>query len=356
MTTVSALLAVAAIYSWMTFQMDATNAFLHGELDEDVYMSLPQGYTTYGSRIQVDSQGKTPIKNSHLVCRMNKSLYGLQQAPTQWFVKLSTSLLSFGYTQSKSDYSLFTKSHGDSITAVLVYVDDFLITGNDTNEIIKLKQILSSHFHMKDFGTLRYFLGLEIDHTDQDKGTLLPNFVVYQQLLGKLIYLTVTRLDISFTVQLLSKFMHSPTSTHLQAVKRLLRYLAGTRTQGIILASSSVAHLTAFCDSDWASCLNSRRSTTGYCILLSKSPISWKAKKQSVVAKSSAEAEYRAMALQHEALAIAANPVLHERTKHIEIDYHHYVRDMVKTGDLIPSHFSSKDQLADILTKGLFVK
>uniref|UniRef100_A0A803KVP7 Uncharacterized protein n=1 Tax=Chenopodium quinoa TaxID=63459 RepID=A0A803KVP7_CHEQI len=184
------------------------------------------------------------------------------------------------YRQSKFDYSLFIKENNSSTTAILVYVDDLLITGNDKEEIQVLKSLLSSHFHMKDLGKLRYFLGLEVDHSDKgifisqrkytvdllkdqgmlqvkalklpmdthlklsaDKGTPLPNLVVYQHLLGKLIYLTVTRPDIAFTVQILSQFMHSPTATHLQAAKRLLRYLAGTVNQGILLASSSAAKL-----------------------------------------------------------------------------------------------------------------
>ncbi|XP_021719315.1 uncharacterized protein LOC110686988 [Chenopodium quinoa] len=292
MTTVRALLAVATMNGWFTTQMDVTNAFLHGDLEEDVYMSMPVGYSGISSRILVDSQGNNPSKNSTLVCKLTKSLYGLKKAPRQWFKNLSTSL-------------------GNSVTIVLVYVDDLLITGNNKGEIARIKKMLASHFHMKDLGSLRYFLGLEIDHTDQgifisqkkyttdllreegllnvkplklpidshlklsaDKGTPLPDPARYQQLLGKLIYLTITRPDISFTVQLLSQFMHSPTSTHMQAVKRLLSYLAGTVSQGVLLASSSAAELAAYCDSDWAICPTTRRSTTSYCVLLGKSPLS----------------------------------------------------------------------------------
>lgn len=216
-----------------------------------------------------------------------------------------------------------------------------------------------------------------------DKGDPLPDPTIYQRLLGKLIYLTITRHDISFTVQLLSQYMHQPTTVHFQAGKRLLRYLCGTLSQGIFLASKSGAQLTAYCDSDWASCPVTRRSTIGFCIFLGQSPVSWKTKKQPVVARSSAEAEYRAMALtacevtwlsallkdlgltnlpptvlkcdNHAALAIAANPVQHERTKHVEIDCH-YVRDQVKAGTIVPQHVSSSDQVEDILTKILSVK
>lgn len=130
-----------------------------------------------------------------------------------------------------------------------------------------------------------------------DLGTPLPDVTPYQRLVGKLIYLTITRPGIAFPVHLLSQFMHKPTSVHMQSAKRLLRYLLNSPSQEILLASSSAAHLQAYRDSDWASCPTTRRSTTGYCVLLGNSPISWKAKKQAVVSRSSAEAEYRAMAL-----------------------------------------------------------
>lgn len=216
-----------------------------------------------------------------------------------------------------------------------------------------------------------------------EKGELLSDPSVYQRLIGKLIYLTITRPDICFSVQLLSQFMQNPTTTHLQAAKRVLRYLLGTLSQGILLASSSAAKLTAYCDSDWAGCPTTRRSTSGYCIFLGQSPISWKAKKQSVVARSSAEAEYRSMALttceitwlkallkdlglkslppavlkcdNKAAIAIAANPVLHEKTKHVDIDCH-FIRDHLKAGHIKTEHTSSADQVADILTKVLPVK
>lgn len=188
---------------------------------------------------------------------------------------------------------------------ILVYVDDLLICGNSMDTISKLKTMLAQNFHMKDLGDLRYFLGIEISRTADGiflcqkkytndiiaefgmtgkkplqlpmdinmkltpaKGDMLTDPTVYQRLLGKLLYLTITRPDITFSVQLLSQYMHQPTTTHLQAAKRLLRYLIGTPSQGILLASSSSAQLTAYCDSDWASCPVTRRSTSGYCIFL----------------------------------------------------------------------------------------
>lgn len=274
--------------------------------------------------------------------------------------------------------------------------------------------------HLKDMGPVSYFLGLEIDRSDAgffisqrkyvidllkefgmststplklpmdthmkltpDKGELLEDPHKYQRLLGKLIYLTITRSDLSFPVHNLAQFMQKPTTVHMQAAKRVLRYLLNNPAQGILLASSSAAQLTAYCDSDWASCPTTRKSTSGYCVLLGTSPVSWKTKKQSVVARSTAEAEYRAMALtccevtwlsmllrdmglsdlpptiiksdNQAALAIAANPVSHERTKHVEIDCH-FIRDKIAEGAVTTTHVPSHLQIADVLTKPLGVK
>ncbi|KNA13496.1 hypothetical protein SOVF_116290 [Spinacia oleracea] len=294
---------------------------------------LPQGYHGIGSKIKLNSEPESSLPQN-VVCQLKKSLYGLKQAPRQWFSKLSETLIKFGYIQSKADYSLFTKTTQHDMTIILVYVDDLLISGSIEEDIRALKDMMSNTFHMKDLGELKYFLGLEIDRTaagffishkkyaeellkehnltdckplqlpmdpnlklTADKGDVLPSPTPYQRLVGRLIYLTITRPDISFTVQFLSQFMQQPTSVHMQAAIRLLRYISGNVSQGVLLASSSGATLTAYCDSDWASCPISRRSTTGYCIFLGHLPVSWKAKKESVVARSSAEAEYRAMAL-----------------------------------------------------------
>lgn len=250
LTTVRTLLAVAAIENWYTCQMDVSNAFLHGDLVEDVYMKIPQGYTQLGSRITFNASLDFNPDHS-LVCKLNKSLYGLKQAPRLWFAKLSSTLLSLDYAQSKTDYILFVNHTSTDLTIILVYVDDLLITGNCMTSINSLKQMLAKTFHMKDLGPLRYFLGLEIDRTasgiflcqkkytldiikehglenarplqlpmdaniklSTEKGDPLSNPVVYQRLVGKLIYLTITRPDICFIVQLLFQFMQSPTTVH----------------------------------------------------------------------------------------------------------------------------------------------
>lgn len=140
MTTVRSLLAVAALQGWDIQQMDVKNAFLLGDLEEDVYIKLPLGYSAQGTRIQVLSEGESYSPAPTIqVCKLHKSLYGLKQAPRQWFSKLSTALQGHQFVQSKNDYSLFIKRQSDTITIILVYVDDLLIAGNNSDAIAAAK-------------------------------------------------------------------------------------------------------------------------------------------------------------------------------------------------------------------------
>jgi len=242
-------------------------------------------------------------------------------------------LLQHGFLQSKSDYSLFTRSQGDSFIALLVYVDDIIIASNDSAAVSRLTQFLNSQFRLKDLGAAKYFLGLEIARNStgisvsqrkytleiledsgllaakpvaflmeanlklsKDTGIPLTDPTQYRRLIGRLIYLTITRPDITYPVQVLSQYMASPRQPHLDAAFRILRYLKKAPGQGIFYSSHSDFKLKAFCDSDWAGCLDTRRSTTGFCIFLGASLISWKSKKQPTISRSSAEAEYRSMA------------------------------------------------------------
>ncbi|KAJ3708504.1 hypothetical protein LUZ61_012209 [Rhynchospora tenuis] len=402
MVSVRTFLAVAVARGWELHQMDVHNAFLHGDLHEEVYMRLPPGFAS-----------KHPGK----VCRLRKSLYGLRQAPRMWFSKLTEALKAYGFTQSYADYSLFTLEKQDTFLAILVYVDDLVIAGNNSDAIVRFKQYLSSTFHMKDLGALKYFLGIEIARNSTGlylcqrkytldivaecgllggkpvafpieqnhnlstaSGKLMKDPERYRRLVGRLIYLTITRPDLCYSVHILAQFMHAPLDVHYDAAIRVMRYLKGSPGQGILLRAESDLTLYGYCDSDWATCPLTRRSLTGYFVMLGASPISWKTKKQHTVSRSSAEAEYRSMAttsceliwlktlltslgISHTqpmklmcdsqaALHIAANPVFHERTKHIEIDCH-YVRDQIQAGCIVASHIRTNEQLADIFTKAL---
>ncbi|KAK2995291.1 hypothetical protein RJ640_013500 [Escallonia rubra] len=306
---------------------------------------------------------------------------------------------------------------GTSFTAILIYVDDILLTGNDLQEIERLKNFLLKRFRIKDLGDLKYFLGIEFSRSKKgifmsqrkyaldilqdlgllgvrpDKfpmeqnlkltptdGILLSDQTKYRRLVGRLIYLTVTRPDIVYSVRTLSQFMHEPRKPHWDAAIRILKYIKGNPGQGLLFPSTNNLALKAFCDSDWGGCHTTRRSVTGYCIFLGNSLVSWKSKKQANVSRSSAEAEYGAMAntcleltrlryiLQdlrvpqvaptqlfcdnQAALHIAANPIFHERTKHVEIDCH-IVREKLQAGMIKPSYVPTRFQLADVFTKAL---
>ena len=149
--SVRIVLSMVDVKGWGLDQMDVNNALLHGDLNKEVNMSLPQGF---------HNKGESP----NLVCKLKKSLYGLKlkQTSRQWFAKFSYTILNFGFVQSKADYSLFTYAKGSSFIVLLVYVDDILLTGNDPQCIAELKQVLDKKFGLKDLGSLRYFLGLEV--------------------------------------------------------------------------------------------------------------------------------------------------------------------------------------------------
>lgn len=401
LSTVRIILKLAAAKGWLVHQMDVSNAFLHGDLEEEIYMKLPQGFTS-----------SDPTK----VCRLRKSLYGLRQSPRCWYVKLSDALEKFGFSHDYADHSLFSKIRGSVTLHILVYVDDFVIAYNDSTALQEFKDYLRRCFRMTDLGNLKYFLGIEVArnasglYLSQRKYALdiiaetgllgckpcyvpvelnhklaeatgpLANAKQYRRLVGRLIYLTNTRPELGYIVHILSTFMQQPLLPHWEAALRVVRYLKSYPGQGILLKANDSLQISAYCDSDWSSCPTTRRSISAYIIFLGKSPVIWRAKKQDNVSLSSAEAEYRAMSEtvkelkwlkelfdsfrmpsptpmrlfcdSKSAIHIAANPVFHERTKHIERDCHH-VRDAVKKKLITTEHVTSKNQLADILTKAL---
>ncbi|KAL0406498.1 UNVERIFIED_CONTAM: Retrovirus-related Pol polyprotein from transposon RE2 [Sesamum latifolium] len=399
--TVRIFLVLAASYAWPIQQLDINNAFLHGYLDEDLYMLPPEGYDV----------------KPGLVCKLERSLYGLKQASRQWNLEFTVKLEAYGFVQSAHDYCLFTMVTDQGRIFLLVYVDDILITGPSLFEIQKVKSYLHNLFTIKDLGDARYFLGLEIARNSSgtylaqtkytldiikdagllyskaattplpqglkftaDCGAKLQHPDAYRRLIGRLLYLEFTRPDISHSVQKLSQFLAHPCEGHWSAALHIVKYLKGSPSQGIFLPASNNLQLSAFCDADWAACPDSRRSLTGFCVFLGTAPISWKTKKQSTVSRSTVEAEYRSLAAtvcelrwvsyilkdlgvdiltpiplfcdNKAALHIMANPVFHERTKHIEIDCH-IVRDAYKDGFILPSHIKGTNQIADISTKSL---
>ncbi|KAM5572540.1 hypothetical protein ABKV19_012545 [Rosa sericea] len=406
-STVRVILALAAMNNWELRQLDVKNAFLHGDLKEEVYMAQPQGF--------VDSM------HPDYVCLLRKSLNGLKQAPRAWNEKFTSFLPSLGFTFSHSDPSLFIRHTAGGMIALLLYVDDIVITGSDTAGIHEVISELSMVFDMKDLGALSYFLGLEVTKVQQgiflsqtkyakdllaktgmdaikacsspclphyqmtkDQGTPLKDPTVYRSIVGALQYLTFTRPDMAYAVNTVCQFMTNPTDIHYAAVKRILRYLQGSLHKGLFYSSSGALNNTvcvnAFCDADWAGEVIHRRSTTGFVVYLGLCPVSWQSKKQGSVSRSSTESEYRSLAntaaeiswIRHllcdlkvkiprapllkcdnlSALALASNPVFHSKIKHLDNDFH-FVRERVQHNDLCLEYVSTTEQTADILTKGL---
>uniref|UniRef100_A0A2N9GCI3 Integrase catalytic domain-containing protein n=1 Tax=Fagus sylvatica TaxID=28930 RepID=A0A2N9GCI3_FAGSY len=398
--TVRLILSLAVSLNWPLRQLDVKNAFLHGTLKEEVYMTQPQGY--------ID-----PIHPQY-VCKLQKSIYGLKQAPRAWFESFTTQLLHLGFIASTADSSLFIYKEHKVIAYLLLYVDDIVLTSNTPAFLDTLIHKLSSVFDLKDLGSLHYFLGLQVTRTpsrlyiNQAKyaqdllkkhnmldckpasspscpntrlslhdGDPLPDPHAYRSMVGALHYLTFTRPDISFAVHQVCQYMSTPTTTHLAAAKRVLRYIRGTFNHGIEFTPGPLS-LSAYTDADWAGDPDDRRSTYGFLVYLGHNAITWSAKKQATVSRSSTESEYRALAIAElcwvrsllkdlgiylpdpptlwcdniSALAIASNPVFHARTKHIEVDFH-FVRERVLRKDLLVKFVSTVDQLADIFTKSL---
>ena len=401
--TIRVLFSVVANKEWPLYQFDVKNAFLHGSIDEEVYMEVPPGYShDFG-----DGEG----------CRLRKALYGLKQSPRAWFGRFTKAMKKFGYSQSNSDHTLFLKKEKEKITCLIIYVDDMIITGNNEEEIADLKGKLFQEFEMKDLGNLKYFLGIEVLRSKQGnfihqrkyildllaeigmlgckpaetpivanhglqtlEGAKLTNKGQYQKIVGKLIYLAHTRPDIAYAVGVVSRFMHLPQVQHMTAVMRILRYLKGTSSTGIYFDKNDHLDLIAYTDADWAGDRDGRKSTSGYFTLVGGNLVTWRSKKQKVVALSSAEAEFRGIEkgiteillirkLMSEigfpqktacklfcdnkaAISISENPVQHDRTKHVEID-RHFIKDKLEDKIIKLPFVRSRDQLADILTKAV---
>lgn len=237
-----------------------------------------------------------------------------------------------GYQQSNADHTLFFKHCHGKIALLIVYVDDIVITGNDEEEMLRLKKMMSRSFEVKDLGNLHYFLGIEVAYSAQGIYLSQRKYVLdllaetgmldcrpastpieqnhrttaesgdpvdkykYQRLVGRLIYLSHTRPDIAYVVSVVSRYMHDPRTSHLDAVNRILRYLKSCPGKGILFSRNGHLSIEGYTDADWAGCLDDRKSTSGYCMFVGGNLVSWRSKKQSVVSRSTAEAEFRSMA------------------------------------------------------------
>ncbi|KAL2240231.1 UNVERIFIED_CONTAM: Retrovirus-related Pol polyprotein from transposon RE2 [Sesamum indicum] len=399
--TIRIFLAVAVGKGWPMHHLDVNNAFLHGTIDEDIYMDAPQGYNI--------PQGK--------VCKLEKSLYGLKQASRKWNEEFTNKVREFGFEQCSHDHCLFVKGSGNNLIALIVYVDDILITSSSESHIMIVKDYLDKIFTVKHLENAKYFLGLELARSAEglvvtqhkyaqdivkdiglsngkdvttplplglkfniETGAALSDPSRYRRLIGRLLYLGFTRPDLWYAVQQLSQHLQHPCEKHWNAAVHVVRYLKRSLSTGLFFPSNTNFSLRVLCDADWATCPLTRKSLTGFCIFIGETPISWKTKKQTTVARSSAEVEYRSMATttcevtwliyilrnlnvevktpvpfycdNKAVLHITANPVFHERTKHLEIDCH-VVRNKYKEGLIQPTFLATKQQVADVFTKAL---
>ncbi|XP_041995661.1 uncharacterized mitochondrial protein AtMg00810-like [Salvia splendens] len=315
--TVRVVLTLAVQRGWHLQQLDVKNAFLNGVLDKPVYITQPPGF--------VDPRFPDHVR------RLKKAIYGLRQAPLAWF-RFSIFLLSMGFSQSRADSSLFHFHRGPSTIFLLLYVDDIIVTGNDQSLLQRFISQIHKEFAIKDLGRLNYFLGLEVSYTHDGlfigqakyahdiikrvelldskpvatplsagevlvrEGSPFRDPSLYRSLVGVLQYLTITRPDLSYAINLVSQFLQSPTDDHFQALKRIIWYVKGTIHFGLSFTRRTDSSVIGYSDADWARCIDTRRSTYGYSIFLGRNIVSWSAKKQPTVARSSCESEYRAMA------------------------------------------------------------
>ncbi|KAJ3525782.1 hypothetical protein NMY22_g10431 [Coprinellus aureogranulatus] len=412
MGTFRTMCALASIHKWKMFQLDVKSAYLNGRLDEEIYMRQPPGFGDGTER----------------VCRLQRALYGLRQAGNVWNCKFNAAMDDLGFTQLRSDSCCYIRQSGGSTTVLLLWVNDIIGFTNSDEDEQRVVEQLSMKFDITNIGRPKVLLGLRI-HQDNDAGTISlsqshyidsiiacfglsdanpvstpldPNvnldsidplplnispdqraFILSATAIGLLLYAAMgTRPDIAYAVQRLAQFTRKPQPKHWTAVKRIFRYLKGTRDLHLTYGGPEVAwtpEIDTFCDADWASNVD-HKSISGYVCTLAGGAVAWSLKKQTSVALSTAKAKYIAATQaakqvlwfcslfsklhlpqpststifsdNQAAIAIAHHPEFHSRTKHINIALH-FLRDHVMAGRLNTVYINMRDNLADIFTKAL---
>jgi hypothetical protein len=345
--------------------------------------------------------GFSDPKSSGRVLRLKKALYGLKPAPRAWNARLDQEMYKLGFTRSAEEHPVYKRGSGGSLLLVGVYVDDLIICVPDRKGIATFKQQMKMSFNMSDLGLLSYYLGLEVNQKPGEiticqrayakkiveisgmkgcnlvdtpmeqhikllpgKPELVANATKYKSIVGTLRYLVNSRPDLAFSVGMVSRFMETPNSEHWGAIKRIIRYVAGTTELGCKFVKGPHSELLGFTDSDHARDVEKRKSTTGVEFLVSLSSCEseyiaaaigacqgvWLSRLLSDLTCS--EVKFKLFIDNKSAQELSKNPVYHERTKHIDTCYH-YIRECVANGVVEVEHVSTDRQLANILTKPL---
>jgi len=413
--TIRGIIGIATSMNWEIQQLDVKTAFLYGHLDETIYMELPCLPPS------IDLGG---INGNCL--QLKKSIYGLKQASRAWNETFHQFIMSINFEVSKYDPCLYYRKKSLIIIYLLLYVDDVILTGNCLRELEIIKKQLQSKFQMSDLGKCQFVLGIELIESETSRSLsqqryindILNRFemqdckpastpinisekitlhqcpktneeildmknIPYREAVGSLMHLMVSsRPDLAYAVGYVARFMENPGKVHWIAVKRIMRYLKGTKDYAITFKKNVPLKLEGYSDADWAGNLDDRKSTSGYLFKIAQGTISWGSKKQNCVALSTSEAEYIALSLaiqegtwinnlfneiigeklvenqliifedNQSCIKMSKNPINHGRAKHIDIKYH-FIRDCVKSGHVKLLYKETKFMLADILTKGL---
>ena len=408
------IMALVSHYDLELHQMDVKTAFLNGNIDETIYMVQPKNFESNDSK--------------QLVCRLKRSIYGLKQTSRQWYRKFDQVITSFGFKENTVDQCIYLKFSGSKFIILVLYVDDILLASSDVGLLHETKRFLSSKFDMKDLGNASFVLGIQI-HRDRSRGILglsqkayidkvLSRFGMsncapgdtpvakgdkfslhqcpknelekkdmerfpYASAVGSLMYAQVcTRPDIAYIVGMLGRYFSNPGMDHWKKAKRVMRYLQRTKDYMLTYRRSSHLEIVGYSDSDFAGCLDSRRSTSGYIFMLAGGAVSWKSVKQTLVASSTMEAEFIACyeASNHgiwlrnfvtqlrivdgiekplrincdnkAAELYSKNNRSSSKSKHIDIKFL-VVKERVQSLQVSIEHISTNSMIADPLTKGL---
>ncbi|KEP45491.1 putative Gag-Pol polyprotein/retrotransposon, partial [Rhizoctonia solani 123E] len=397
------ILGIATSEDLEMLQLDIKTAFLHGEVEEEIYMEQPEGFG----------------KGDGRVWKLAKALYGLKQAARAFYMKLRGVLEKIGFTKCETDHAVFWCREDDKLAIILAHVDDMLLVGKPLSFLEGFKSEMAKFFDIVDLGEPRMFVGVEIQR-DREAGTLkisqrryikdildrfqmsdskpvntpmaespnLPKLdsptidrTLYQRGIGSLMYAMVsTRPDIAYATGLLAQHAANPGEDHWASLKRVLRYLQGTIEVGIVYDRSKPSELIGYVDSDYAGDKNSSRSTTGWTFQIAGGSVAWSSRKQPTISLSSTEAEYVAASSatrelswirqflseigflsnnptilftdNQSSMALAKNPINHQNTKHIRVKYH-FIREMIELREVDLKYIPTDEQVADVLTKPL---